>query len=128
MRSIIAVLLSCWMLGGSLLPGFSSDQSIHWGDLVHHYQQHRISNPSLSFFDFLTLHYGADSDHQKHPNHSHHKLPVSGHVVPAYVPSSLRLQDPDQLPLVEWVNTNFNPEDDLYSFLTVFSLINPPRT
>ena len=63
MKSVVAFVLACWMLGGSLLPGFGIDQSAHWGDLVQHYQQHRKTDIKLSFTDFLKMHYGADSEH-----------------------------------------------------------------
>lgn len=126
MRSIVALVLACWMLGGSLLPGFGIDQSAHLGDLVQHYQQHRKANSRLSFVDFLNMHYGADSEHQKHPNHSHQNLPTSGHAVPAYTPAAVRLVVPSfQMLLLP--STKFFGKADLYSFLSVFALINPPR-
>ena len=114
------------MLGGSLLPGFGSDQSAHLGDLVQHYQQHRKTDPGLSFAHFLKMHYGADSEHQKHPNHSHQNLPTGGHAVPAYTPAAVRLTEPSFRMLL-LASSKFLGEIDLYSFLSVFALINPPR-
>lgn len=126
MRSVVAFVLACWMLGGSLIPGFGVDQSAHLGDLMQHYQQHRQADPSLSFADFLKMHYGADSEHQKHPNHSHQNLPSSGHSVPAYTPTAVRLVDPSFQVLL-LTSSKFLSKVDLYSFLSVFALINPPR-
>ncbi|GAB3901060.1 hypothetical protein GCM10028825_52950 [Spirosoma agri] len=116
------------MLGGSLFPGFGIDQSAHWGDLLLHFQQHRQADPALSFTDFLKMHYGADSEHQKHPNHSHQNLPSSSHSVPAYTPNAIRLMTVDQSPFLLLTRAGYFRKADLYAFLTVFALINPPRT
>lgn len=127
MKSIVAFVLACWMLGGSLLPGFGIDQSAHLGDLVQHYQQHQRADIKLSFTHFLKMHYGADSEHQKHPNHSHHNLPSSGHSVLIYAPTALRLASPNLMQVLMPTNSVFFRKADLYSFLAVFALINPPR-
>jgi hypothetical protein len=127
MRSFFAVVLACWMLGGSLLPGFGIDQSAHWGDLMLHFQQHRQADPNLSFTDFLTMHYGADSEHQKHPNHSHQNLPSSSHSIPVYTPSDIRLVAMAPVQFLMSTKTDYFRKADLYAFLTVFALINPPR-
>ena len=126
MKLVVAIVLSCWILGGSLLPGFGIDQSAHLGDLVQHYQQHRKADPGLSFADFLKMHYGANSEHQKHPNHSHQNLPSSGHSVPAYTPTDVRLVEPS-FQFLLLTSSKFFGKEDLYSFLAVFALINPPR-
>jgi hypothetical protein len=115
------------MLGGSLLPGFGIDQSAHWGDLVLHFQQHRQNDPSLSFTDFLKMHYGTDSDHRKHPNHSHQNLPSSSHSVPVYTPNAVRLVAVTAIQILIPDKIMFSWKADLYTFLAVFALINPPR-
>lgn len=127
MRSFVATVLACLILGGSLLPGFSIDQSARWGKLVQHYQQHQQDETSLGFIDFLTMHYGADSAHQKHPNHSHQNLPSSSHSAPVYTPQVVRLASPFPLQFLIKLKTDFIRKADLYSFLAVFALINPPR-
>lgn len=128
MKSVVAFVLSCWILVGSLFPGFSVDQSARLGDLVQHYQQHRQDNVGLRFIDFINMHYGADSDHQKHPNHSHHNLPSSGHSMPVFTPGVVRLAvTPSLVQILVLTDANFFRAADLYSFLAVFALINPPR-
>ncbi|GAB3575074.1 hypothetical protein GCM10027578_38670 [Spirosoma luteolum] len=128
MKSVIALLLSCWLLAGSLLPGFGLDQSTHWGDLMTHYREHRRQIPDLSFGSFLLMHYGADSDHLKHPNHPHTKLPASSHLLPVYTPAFLRLAPPLILAFGLWfVRAVFLRKVDLYAFVPVFALMNPPR-
>ena len=127
MRSIVAIVLAGWMLAGSLLPGFGIDQSAHWGDLMVHYQQHRQAEPNLSFTDFLKMHYGADSEHQKHPNHSHQNLPSSSHSVPVSTPGVVRLVALAPLQALISAKAAYFRKADLYAFLAVFALINPPR-
>ena len=115
------------MLGGSLLPGFGLDQSAHWADLMLHYQHHRQSDPDLSFTDFLQMHYGANSEHQKHPNHSHQNLPSSSHSIPVYTPNPVRLTVTSAVQILISDKATFFRKADLYNFLAVFALINPPR-
>ena len=127
MRSIVALLLAGLVLGSSWLPGFSLDQSARWVDLVQHYEQHCQTDAQLSFLDFLVMHYGANSEHQKHPNHSHQNLPAAGHAAPAFSPNPVRLQFSSVVGGMLPAKAVFFRQADLYSFLAVFSLINPPR-
>jgi hypothetical protein len=127
MRSFVAIILSCLLLGSSLLPGFSIDQSAKWNELMQHYQQHKKEVSNLSFLDFLAMHYGANSEHQKHPTHSHHNLPSAGHSAPVFTPNAIRLVVSSSVQVIVPHKADFIRKADLYSFLAVFSLINPPR-
>jgi hypothetical protein len=124
---MVALLLAGLVLGSSWLPGFSLDQSARWVDLVEHYAQHRQADAHLSFMEFLSMHYGANSEHQKHPNHSHHNLPAAGHTTSISSPNTVRLQFSSVVGIILPVKAVFIRKADLYSFLAVFSLINPPR-
>ncbi|WP_020603876.1 hypothetical protein [Spirosoma spitsbergense] len=127
MKPFVTVLFAGWILLGGLLPGFSIDQSVHLGDLVQHYQAHRRDNVDLTFVAFLDMHYGANSDHQKHPKHSHNKLPVSSHPIFVYTSGTVKLAD--FFPVHYW--TSSAPTSfawvNFYSFLVVSFLMNPPR-
>ncbi|MCX6216859.1 hypothetical protein [Spirosoma sp.] len=127
MKSIVALLLAGLMLGSSLLPGFGIDQSAKWVELMQHYKHHRQTDAQLSFMDFLGMHYGANSEHQKHPNHSHHNLPTVGHAVPVFSSTAVRLHFASVVGAILSHKADFFSKADLYSFLAVFSLINPPR-
>ncbi|ADB39189.1 hypothetical protein [Spirosoma linguale] len=127
MKSIVALLLAGLMLGSSLLPGFGIDQSAKWVELLQHYEHHRETDTQLGFMDFLEMHYGANSEHQKHPNHSHHNLPTVGHAVPAFSSTAIRLHFSSVVGAILSNKADFFSKADLYSFLAVFSLINPPR-
>ncbi|GAB4025421.1 hypothetical protein [Spirosoma koreense] len=127
MKSIVAFLLAIQVLGSSLLPGFGIDQSAKLVDLVQHFQQHRQTEPDLSFLDFMVMHYGANSEHQKHPNHSHHNLPAVGHAAPAFTAPSVALLAFAALSVLLLAKTACFRYANLYSFVGVSSLINPPR-
>lgn len=127
MKPFVAFVLACWILGGSLFPGLGIDQSAHLGDLVEHYQEHKKLDVQLSFVNFLKMHYGADSAHQKRPNHSHRNLPANSHSVSSYLPTALILAVPDSHRLGKQVKAVFFWTVELYTFLAVFALIDPPR-
>jgi hypothetical protein len=127
MKSLVAVVLSCLMLWSSILPGFGVDQSAQWGNLVQHYLEHRKADKSLDFMDFLAMHYAAGSEHQKHPKHSHHNLPSGGSSISVYTPAVVQLDWPSPFQVALLSTGNAVRKDDLYSFLAVFALINPPR-
>ncbi|UFH53266.1 hypothetical protein [Spirosoma sp. KNUC1025] len=127
MKSLVALLLSGLILGSSLLPGFGVDQSAKLVELIQHYRQHRQADPDLSFMDFMAMHYGENSEHHKHPNHSHQNLPSAGHTVSAFTPTAVRLVTAAGTSAVLLAQTAFSRYSNLYSFLAVFSMINPPR-
>ena len=128
MKSILAILLVHLMLGSSLLPGFGIDQSARWVELAKHYQQHRQTDASLSFFSFLMLHYDASSDHQKHPGHNHHNLPIAGHSLSISTPTPLQLDlTPSSSSVIYVAKTTFFRKADLYAFTAIRALINPPQ-
>jgi hypothetical protein len=128
MKSTLALLLVQLMLGSSLLPGFGIDQSARWVELANHYQQHRQMDASLDFFSFLMMHYDASSDHQKHPGHNHHNLPVTGQWLSISTPIPLSLDAVSLvLPVLHLPKVNFFCKADLYAFTAIRSLINPPR-
>lgn len=127
MKSLVAFLLAGLILGSSLLPGFGVDQSAKLVELIQHYQQHRETDPDLGFTDFMAMHYGENSEHQKHPNHSHQNLPAAGHAASAFTSNTVRLVGAAYVPVAFVAQTGFSRYSNLYSFLSVFSLINPPR-
>ncbi|GAB2555400.1 hypothetical protein GCM10027190_02010 [Spirosoma areae] len=119
-------MLAGLVLGSSLLPGCGVEQSTKLIELMQHYQYHLKAEPGLSFTDFMVMHYGEDSEHQKHPNHSHHDLPSVGHLS-GFTPGSVWLQISSDRPVLLPAQLAFSRYTNLYSFLSVFSLINPPR-
>ncbi|MBN8826356.1 MULTISPECIES: hypothetical protein [unclassified Spirosoma] len=127
MKSVVAFLLALLITGSSLLPGFGIDQTSRLLDLAQHYREHRQQQPTLSFLDFMEMHYGANSEHQKHPNHSHHNLPAVGHAAPVFSPNLFLSFVFASLAILILARTACFRYANLYSFLSVSSLINPPR-
>lgn len=124
---MVAILLAGLILGSSLLPGFGFDQSTKLVDLLQHYTKHRQESPELSFLDFMEMHYGVNSEHQKHPNHSHHNLPAVGHALSAFAPVPLPLLVLVSLSVLLLAQAACFRYANLYSYLRVSSLIYPPR-
>ncbi|WP_461091495.1 hypothetical protein [Spirosoma gilvum] len=110
-----------------MLPSFGVDQFSRFVDLAQHYREHRQLQPGLSFLDFMEMHYGANSEHQKHPNHSHHNLPAVGHTIPVCSPTPFLLFVIASLAVLLLARSACFRYANLYSFLSVSSLINPPR-
>ena len=124
---MMAFLLAGLVLVSSLLPGFGVDQSAKLIDLIQHFQEHRQTEPQLSFLDFMAMHYGENSEHQKHPNHSHHNLPAAGHTVSVFAPVPSPFLLLLSLPVLLLAQSACFDYANLYSFLNVSSLIYPPR-
>ncbi len=124
---MIACLLACLMMGSSLLPGFGVEQSTKLVVLIQHFQKHAKTEPGLGFVDFMVMHYGENSEHQKHHDHSHHNLPLAGHAMPVFAPTMLRLGITLPAPVAFLSRVAFFRYTNLYSFLAISSLINPPR-
>lgn len=127
MRTLLSIWLATWTLLGSLLPGVGIEESAELNQLVKHFQDHRQTEKDLNFCDFLWMHYRADSEHHKHPNHSHQHLPSALHsllVTPPNfnsfvysLPILVTLMEPSQ----SWI------VNDLYCFEIIQALIHPPR-
>lgn len=77
---LIALLLSFYMLIGSLIPRTDFSQLMHLGDLKAHYLEHQAEaatkNQSISFLDFCYIHFIDSSEHSE-DNHEeeHQQLP-----------------------------------------------------
>lgn len=126
MKTCLASFLFLIFFSGSLLPKVGMEQSFKAHELLKHYQDHKKQAPKdFNFWDFLWLHYSADSKHPKttqHPN-----LPsidfsgVSGYVLPTlmvFVLAALVLKIQKKFQ-INWSN--------LYQFTLMNVLIAPPR-
>lgn len=127
MKSMIACLLACLMVGSSLLPGFGVEQSAKLVVLLQHFQKHAKTEPDLSFMEFMVMHYAENSEHQKNPGHSHQNLPSAGHTIPAFAPAAIQFGISSLESVELHSRAAFFRYTNLYSFLAIFSLINPPR-
>jgi hypothetical protein len=74
----ISLCLATILLAESLLPLMEFHELSKLPALAKHYKQHRAENPSLSFADFIELHYQDTQHHEQDPQ-THHDLPFSNH-------------------------------------------------
>lgn len=72
------------MLIESLLPAMEMDELSKLPFLFSHYKKHRQDDPTISFLDFLKLHY-LNSDHHDQDHHTHDQFPLSDHQHQAHV-------------------------------------------
>jgi hypothetical protein len=72
-RLLSIFFLSAYLTGASL-PADVINELSKWDVLVTHYQEHRAQTPTLSFPEFLLLHYGDDFK-QHALEHNHSSLP-----------------------------------------------------
>lgn len=126
MKVLSAYFLAFVVFAQSLLPRAATDL-LHSPEVWAHFEEHRQeSQQSLSFWEFLTMHYAADSDHTKQKKHHLPSFDLSGvagfFVLPA---TTLEL-------LLSHTYTFFETKsflwDNSYSFLLTKSLIFPPRS
>jgi hypothetical protein len=122
----VAFVFTFFFLAGSLVD-FREWSKLP--DLAVHFQEHRVKNPSISFAQFLFLHYGAGADqHQREEPVQHEQLPFGASVQVLTV-----LFCPYPQPTIDrgscWavlVSFNFS-ESSLLSIQATQSIWQPPR-
>jgi hypothetical protein len=81
MKCNIASLLLAFFLLTTFVPSAVWQAFGQLGDLKTHFEEHQKEDATITFFAFLTLHYGADF--KKHAaQHDHSKLPLK-HSTPS---------------------------------------------
>lgn len=128
MKSIVAIVLASLIFGNSLLPNFGFDQSAKVAELVGHFQEHRRADPSLNFLDFLAMHYGAGSEHRKHPSHNHQHLPSMGHhATPGFISGMETVMPTPPFQATSLARSISSRYSNFYQYTALSSLLNPPR-
>ena len=75
MKQFISIYLLVIFSLTTLVPSRMWSDMGKIANLIEHYQEHKIEDSSISFWSFITLHYGSDfQQHQK--AHDHSKLPL----------------------------------------------------
>ena len=76
MRSFIGILLITVLMGNSIVPSLGLQQSIKIPEIVKHFNEHNLDEKvKISFWEFLKLHYSADSKHFNSNKPEHNTLP-----------------------------------------------------
>jgi hypothetical protein len=81
MKKQIATLLLAFFLLTTFVPSAVWQAFGQLADLKTHFEEHKKEDPTLSFFAFLTLHYGEDFKNHA-SQHDHSKLPLK-HSTPS---------------------------------------------
>ncbi|WP_019991294.1 hypothetical protein [Rudanella lutea] len=128
MKSVTALCLGILLLVGSLFPQTDVEEVFKLPGLVTHYQWHKqIAKGDIDIWQFLEMHYGLSSKHAK-TDHEGVKIPLYNHLsagfvfvlsAPQFVPARLET-------FLNWPSIHFTYEN-LYSFLRVAPLLQPPR-
>lgn len=118
------LLLGITFLISSLLPGFS-EQLNKLPSLVNHYRHHVEEHNTISFAEFIELHYGDNSSHKQEENHQ--DLPlyhVNGtFLIVMFQELPVNIFEVPELTFIE--HTAYKQE--LYSFLNPGYIFQPPR-
>ncbi|KAA9357535.1 hypothetical protein [Larkinella humicola] len=128
MKSTLALFLGILMLAGSLFPQTDVEKVYKLPGLLAHYQLHRqAAKNTFDFWQFLSLHYAAGSEHAKTP-HKGVKLPMYNHLSSGFV---FVLTEPQWQPIEPAIFTPFPSVrfsyENRYSFQRTTLLFQPPR-
>jgi hypothetical protein len=125
MKLLLSVILSSLILVQSLVPR-AYTSLLASAEVWQHYQEHEAeSRQSLSFLDFLQMHYGSDSKHTKEKSHHLPQLDLNTTAGFCVLPECLIFNKQtitfttNNEPNFFWLN--------LYSFAPTKALICPPR-
>lgn len=125
MKILVAYCLAFVVLVQSILPRAATDL-LHSPEVWAHFEEHKQEQQKpLSFWQFLMMHYSADSNHTKQTKHHLPSVDVNGVTGLFVLPSIIvALEDtcisifPDKANF-QWLNS--------YAFLSFKALICPPR-
>ena len=126
MRRFIAVILFITIFLGSLVPKVNWSQSIKLPELITHYYQHKREAPKdFNIWNFLVMHYSANSQHAKTKHPSLPSFDINGvsylYVIPSFISFS------------STITSSFVEKEDHFSWLNHYffsadtTLLNPPR-
>jgi hypothetical protein len=125
-KTYLALILFVIFFLGSLIPKVGMEQAVKANELLKHYQVHKKQTPNnFNFFDFLWLHYSADSKHPKttqHPNLPSLDLSgVAGFIIPAFYLIFI-------LPALIFISRrNQHAWKNFYHYSVISIIIAPPR-
>lgn len=126
MRRFIAVILFITISLGSLVPKVNWSQSIKLSELVTHYYQHKREAPKdFNLWDFLVMHYSANSEHAKTKHPSLPSFDINGVSYLYVIPTFISFANDTTFSFIEkedhfsWLNN--------YFFSAEKNLLNPPQ-
>ena len=125
MQNIAAFFLAINLLAQSLLPP-TSVELLRSPELWQHFREHqRETTEPLSFWEFVQMHYAADSEHTKQKKHHLPSLDLTGAVGFCALP--LACVSFFDCPTFGFISKAIFNWANSYSFLLTRALICPPR-
>jgi len=125
MKILVSTFLAVLFFAGSLLPKSNINELSKIPALLDHYAVHKASaGADFSFFDFLWLHYGIGSTHEEQ---AHDQLPLSMDMCAGIICTLVRTLELIVHPITQIAKVTSSFYSLQYSFLSVFSLLNPPK-
>ena len=128
MKKLVTIFLLTIVIAGSFLPNMDTCELSKIPQLIHHYQEHtELRKQSISFIDFLLLHYGVGKESGEHRDQEDHdNLPFHAHTFHAMIPA---LTESVSFSFYKFEPLHFLNSEYLYSeyFEYSFSLLQPPR-
>lgn len=125
MKVLVAYSLALMVLAQSLLPRAATDL-LRSPEVWAHFEEHKQESPQpLSFWQFMLMHYSADSNHTKQTKHHLPSVDFNGVAGLCVLPSVAIALEHYSLPIFakkanfQWLNS--------YAFLSFKALICPPR-
>jgi len=128
MKPIIYILIFCFSLG-ACIPNSDFGQLRKLPDMLKHYQLHlneaAAEGDTLSFFDFLYVHYIVDIEHE-HDEESHDSFPLKSVSASTFFAlADIHIQIPNISFNTPHVSSNFN-FTAVYYFEITNSIFRPP--
>lgn len=122
---IFRILFPCFLLIHSM--GFQLGDITNIGRFVSHAQEHRIEY-GHNFFQFVMMHYVDATQHAERHDNQHEKLPFHHLSVDSH---QIKIVDFTELSHFGTINCFVKkfglPIDEFYSFISYFSLLQPPQ-
>jgi hypothetical protein len=84
LRKSFSIVIASLMLIEAFLPATEMDELSKLPVLFTHFAKHQQEDPSISFLEFLQLHYD-DANHHDLDHQTHDQFPLSGHQHQAHV-------------------------------------------
>jgi hypothetical protein len=129
MNKLVSFFLLTIVILGSFLPNMDTCELSKIPQLIHHYQEHvELKKQSISFVDFILLHYGVGKESGEHRDQeeSHESLPFQAHTFHAM---ALAYTEPVSFSFYRFEPLTVLNAAYLYSEYSEysFSLLQPPK-
>jgi hypothetical protein len=125
MKTVVSTFLALYFFTGSLFPKSDMDELFKIPALMEHYSVHKANaHDDFSFVDFLWLHYAIGSTHEEQ---AHDQLPLSMDMCTGIICTLISTLELIVHPIVQITKVTSSFYSLQYSFLSIFSLLNPPK-